>query len=429
MSCVLISLCSCSNKEISSSLGKVRLNIETYRAGLDQVTHPSVIQFDEKWNGYKYWMAYTPYPFGDGEEENPCIAVSNDLLYWDTPNGMVNPIADNEETGCNELKDAHILYRDDLDRIEVWYLGRLSESLGGDNKSLLLFRKYTYDGITWSDYEIMTSTEYLSPSVIWKDNKYQFWGIGYSSFNNTGTFVYSDSTDGKNWENQRQCTIDGADHDLPIWHGSVSFFDNEYHFVYIESSNASQKVLYCHSSDGIDFKNNSVIVENNSQSNWKILYRPFVMKENNEYVLFYGVITDNNEWYITRSIGEDITHLTGLDIADQENMKPLRSQVTDTKSMKYIIKRFIHSIKTGIRIELFALLPVLCILYKVFKKKRIRELWLYVLCLGITVAYVFMLLKPETASLVIAYLTAGAVQAICMALLSEKIMSLISNRQ
>jgi len=148
-------------REENLAVGKVRLNIETYLVGRDQPTHPSIISFDSPWNGYKYWMTYTPYPEGNGEEENPSIAVSNDLYKWETPIGMVNPIASNEETGCDELKDGHILYRDDLERIEVWYLGRVSQKLGGDGKSLTLFRKYSYDGIEWSDYEIMDTVSYL----------------------------------------------------------------------------------------------------------------------------------------------------------------------------------------------------------------------------------------------------------------------------
>ena len=87
--------CSTSSDNINNTVGLTRLNIETYLAGKDQPTHPSIVSFDDEWNGYKYWMAYTPYPEANGEEENPCIAVSNDLYKWETPVGMVNPIADN----------------------------------------------------------------------------------------------------------------------------------------------------------------------------------------------------------------------------------------------------------------------------------------------------------------------------------------------
>ena len=114
------------------------LPIKTYIDGKDQITHPSVIEFDNYWNGYKYWLAYTPLPFGNGGEENPSVAVSNDLTTWQTPKGLFNPIANNEETACDELKDSHILYRPDLDRIEIWYMGRLSSTIasGGDEISL-----------------------------------------------------------------------------------------------------------------------------------------------------------------------------------------------------------------------------------------------------------------------------------------------------
>lgn len=330
---VLLCLCSCnSGTNTNNSLGEIRLNIETYRAGMDQVTHPSVVKFDSAWNGHKYWMAYTPYPFGNGEEENPSIAISNDLFYWDTPKGMVNPIADNEETGCDELKDAHILYRDDLNRIEVWYLGRLNENLGGDNTTLLLFRKYSYDGVTWSDYEIMSETEYLSPSIIWNDGKYQSWGIGYGNYNNTGTVAYSESVDGKNWSNQKICSIDGVNTNLPIWHGSVTYSMGTYYFVYIESSNDSQQVFCCQSSNGVEFEHNAVVVQNRDDSSWKKLYRPFLLIDNEYYELFYGVITGNNEWYITKSSGTDIENLSGITSSDEQRMKPLESRVTDTHS-------------------------------------------------------------------------------------------------
>lgn len=78
LSIILLNLGACKRTE-NVTIGKVRLNIETYLAGKDQPTHPSVISFDNTWNGYKYWMTYTPYQEGNGEEENPSIAVSNDL--------------------------------------------------------------------------------------------------------------------------------------------------------------------------------------------------------------------------------------------------------------------------------------------------------------------------------------------------------------
>lgn len=41
-------------------------------------THPSICFFSEKWQGYSYWLATTPYPEERIEYENPCIYHSND---------------------------------------------------------------------------------------------------------------------------------------------------------------------------------------------------------------------------------------------------------------------------------------------------------------------------------------------------------------
>lgn len=420
---VLLCLCSCiSGTNTNNSLGEVRLHIETYKAGMDQVTHPSVVKFDSAWNGHKYWMAYTPYPFAEGEEENPCIAVSDDLFYWDTPKGMVNPIADNEETGCDELKDAHILYRDDLNRIEVWYLGRLNENLGGDNDTLLLFRKYSYDGITWSDYEIMSETEYLSPSIIWKDGKYQFWGIGYEKFDNTGTVAYFESVDGKNWSNQKNCSIDGVNTNLPVWHGSVTYSIGTYYFVYIESSNDSQQIYCCQSSNGVDYEYNSVVVQNRADSNWKKLYRPFLLIDHENYELFYGVITGNNEWYITKSSGTDIHDLSGITSSDEQRMKPLESHVTDTHSLVYIFKDFIKQLKTGLRVELFLICPLMYLIHFILAKKQVKQYYIFGLYLLVCIVYEILLLKPFSISSAIAYWVAAFMQSIFMYLVIEKLM-------
>ena len=49
--------------------------IPTYD-GSNQSTHPSVLQFDTPWNGYRFWMAMTPYPFNyDGLEDPSVLAM------------------------------------------------------------------------------------------------------------------------------------------------------------------------------------------------------------------------------------------------------------------------------------------------------------------------------------------------------------------
>lgn len=60
--------------------------------GDTQATHPSVLHFDEPWNGYTFWIAYSPYPEADDSKENPHILASNDGVNWVLPSGFTNPL-------------------------------------------------------------------------------------------------------------------------------------------------------------------------------------------------------------------------------------------------------------------------------------------------------------------------------------------------
>ena len=381
------------NVKIEDNLGSVRLNVETYRAGKNQLTHPSVVVFPESWHGAKYWLAYSPYPYSDGEEENPCLSISNDMYYWETPVGLANPIADNEETGCDELKDPHLLYREDLDRLEMWYLGRLSENLGGDGNSLLLMRKYSYDGCTWSDYEIMLSTEYLSPTVHWDGEKYQLWGIGYSLWNTEGTVAYQESKDGFTWTEPTLCSIGESNAKIDIWHGCVTAHDGAYHFAFIDESD-NQEVFYCSSTDGIHFTTPEVIIENNDH--WNFLYRPALVYDADKVYCLYGVVNHANQWYISMSSGSDIYHLKGLRDSDISRMYPLSDAIINAQSLKNRLKNVYSSAQDSLRFELLACAiteVILVILIKKFRNKKFLIMGV-VLNFVVSFAYVYIRIRP-----------------------------------
>lgn len=413
LSIILLNLGACKRTE-NLTIGKVRLNIETYLAGKDQPTHPSVISFDNTWNGYKYWMTYTPYPEGNGEEENPSIAVSNDLYKWETPSGMVNPIANNEETGCDELKDSHILYRNDLNRIEVWYLGCVSQKLGGDGKALTLFRKYSYDGVKWSDYEIMDTVAYLSPTVIWNGSKYQMWSIGFETYGTEGTFVYQESSDGINWTEPEKCSINNYEDGLKLWHGAVTYDveKEQYIFTYIPTSTDSQTIEVCLSKDGVHFDSNKSIVKNGKDTMWQRLYRPCILIENGIYHLFYGVITEDNKWYISYSSGNDLDTLKGITERDIPKMNTLNSTVINTNAVTYKIKKIYHAFCDFFRPEIIICLVVLFSLYNMMSKKKMNSLQC-LLCVVVCWGYTFLRLRPHGVINVISVFGIGLFEAVC----------------
>ena len=428
---IIYASCSTSSDNINNTVGLTRLNIETYLAGKDQPTHPSIISFDDEWNGYKYWMAYTPYPEANGEEENPCIAVSNDLYKWETPVGMVNPIADNEETGCAELKDSHILYRDDLNRIEVWYLGRVSKNIGGDDTSLTLFRKYSYDGITWSNYEIMDYVSYLSPTVFWDGEKYKMWSIGFDTYDTTGTFVYQESKNGTEWSTPQKCSVDEKYENIDIWHGAV-FYDkatSKYMLVYLPNT-SNTVIKFCSSDNGINYSNSKTVISVTENSPWEGLYRPAIIVEDNIYHLFYGVTTADNKWHISYSKGENINNLVGITDEDASKMVSLNSAVSDTKNITYKIKQIYYSIRTAIRFETSGFVVLLILLKLLFNKKKhdepkvIMVLTSFILCF----LYTFVLLKDTSLYGILGILCASIIEGICIYSISDVVGRMMINK-
>lgn len=87
--------------------------------GNNENIHPKVLYFKDGWNGYKFWMAYTPYPASQTGAENPCIAVSQDGLNWSPAKNLEEVLDSAPEVGYNS--DTHLVYRADKDQLECWY--------------------------------------------------------------------------------------------------------------------------------------------------------------------------------------------------------------------------------------------------------------------------------------------------------------------
>ena len=76
------------NSQLDSIENKANLANSKYRlttvSAYDDIDsyHPKILRFNPSWNGYYYWMAFTPYPNGDQAKENPHILASNNMLKW-----------------------------------------------------------------------------------------------------------------------------------------------------------------------------------------------------------------------------------------------------------------------------------------------------------------------------------------------------------
>lgn len=310
--------------------GKVNLFIETPFEGGNQPYHPSVVAFDSAWNGYKYWMAYTPYPYGNDSAENPCIVASNDLLYWEEPRGITNPIdspSQANDLGITYWSDTELIYNSIDDKLECWYRG-----IGSNN---LWVRKTSSDGAIWGTREILHNflgTGTVSASVILKDGTYKIWIMSPN--------LYYETTDATNWGKATTFTTEGINY----WHFQVRKTSKGYEmFAHVNWPN-NLSIVHLLSNDGIKFNKTKKIISSNGDMNKpygidaKGIYRPCFIVLNDRYYLFYCTGANDIRKGITLSISDnlDLNTFRGIDASDEQYMKK------PTKISKYGFEKMIY---------------------------------------------------------------------------------------
>ena len=141
----------------------------------DAVVHPSLEYVPGGFAGYKYWLAYTPYPNSESAYENPCTVVSNkiDGDYVVAP-GTTNPLDYAVAPAYN--RDTHIYYDKSASRmVLIWNRFGFPAS----NKTTIFMS--VHDGSGWSNpVSIYTGTvlltDIVSPSI-WFNSASAKWEI------------------------------------------------------------------------------------------------------------------------------------------------------------------------------------------------------------------------------------------------------------
>nr|WP_314495315.1 hypothetical protein [uncultured Chryseobacterium sp.] len=302
--------------------------------------HPDVQYFPNGFNGYKYWMVFTPF-FGkvgnirESERyENPTIVVSNDGINWSSPNGLTGPLqrTPSMNEGFAENRDSpKYTFWSDVDwtfehgKFTLYYRGSFIKATalkerGAKNlnnfKKLLhnaqrtIVRQTSTDGVSWSSLEaVYTSSppyspknnHLLSPSIVYNGQRYVSFEVENNispNFpgNDPSYIIRRTSYNGLDFSNFKQSKVINfinkpwveVNPEYAPWHIQATYVDG-YYFLCIAAGEVkkctSDSLYLAFSKDGLNFKVLSKpFVEHNA-------YRSciFPMKINNETIDFGAV--------------------------------------------------------------------------------------------------------------------------------------------
>lgn len=307
--------------------------------GDNEAYHPKVINFKEKWNGYKYWMSYTPYPQGDDLKENPCIAVSNDLITWETPKGLKNPIDEPEtkQKGKRYNSDSHIVYNDILNRMECYW--RYVDNI---TNKVIIYRSYSLDGINWSPKEIAImsnsrkKTDYVSPAIVFENGIYKMWYVDTKC-----ELKYTTSLDGTKWDNPQQLELKYGEK-VKTWHIDVINTGKKYEMLVVAfkdwNSRNNMDLYYTSSTNGTDWEKAEIIMKPTRNTEYwdnMGIYRSSFIYEGGVYFVYYGATQTNYQHGIGLMYGKDIHKLKriNIDYKNKKDVEKLKLKIQKEKNI------------------------------------------------------------------------------------------------
>jgi predicted GH43/DUF377 family glycosyl hydrolase len=276
------------------------LKIKDY-TGFNQPMHPKVLYFDTAWNGWKYWMSYTPYPNSNAVFENPSIAVSNDGINWISPHGMQNPVIkqprDTKRGG--HFSDPHLVFVDNT--LQLWYRYNPAKAkkYGPNYHVNQIFMIFTKDGSNWSAPKLIFDDKYayLSPAILFDNGVYKVW---FSD--NDGKLHYKQSSNLVSWSLTQIVNLRLENNH--IWHQDVIKNNGQYEIIFsaFEKSKDIQSLYFATSSDEINFTKPEQILKPSSGNvtalDNQMIYRSSLVDVNGKYKVYYSAMDTKHDWHI-----------------------------------------------------------------------------------------------------------------------------------
>ncbi len=225
-------------------IGQTPVGITTY-AGDGAIVHPSVLFFPQRWNGWRYWMAYTPLKNGDSQYENPSIAVSDDGETWTVPAGLTNPVEPDPGGGAWNADPCLCMTADGATMLLVWKHAAFTKTT---------YLRTSTDGVTWTAKVALFANAFedASPALLWDGTQYVMWTVKHADTPNTLYRRTAPAPVGP-WSAPVACTVT-----LPagfeLWHIDIKKSGQQYHALVAtldEATAFGDRLFFGKSNDGM----------------------------------------------------------------------------------------------------------------------------------------------------------------------------------
>jgi len=266
------------------------LNIPTYVPNSNEVVHPTILYFNDGWNGYIYWMAITPYTNFDSQYENPSILVSNDGENWIEPAGVVNPIFGPPTTGF--YADPRLVYVNTTEEIWLYWVWN-------NLPSVTLLSKSS-DGVNWTT-PIQLPNHIQDAAVVRTGSTWYAFTQQNAIY---GTLSMYASTDGVNFDTTTgfkiQTNLAGHGHHLNINRMS-SGLHLTYHMRNLDGEDVDRGIYYGYSKYGYGWVFDPIpILSGRDFSSQVTLYTPALVQslEHDIYNLYVSYVDEQGLWQL-----------------------------------------------------------------------------------------------------------------------------------
>lgn len=266
------------------------LVVPTYD-GSNQTVHPSVIDFGSNWNGYRFWMAHTPYPNSNDDYENPSIVASSDGATWVEPAGITNPFVP-WPGGSAYNADPDLVY-DGTSTLHCFHIG------SGDIKVIS-----STDGVTWGSTvaPFTTSNLALSPTVIKDGSTYKAWYVMPSQA--VPVKYRSSSSPTSGWSAETGVTMPPPS-GRRIWHLEVKKHDGTFLGLICTDNGTNGQAALLHlgaSTDGLTWTVGDAVLSPVS-GRWDsgLIYRASMRVDGTDADVWYSAKSSGGQWKIGRT--------------------------------------------------------------------------------------------------------------------------------